>query len=135
MNLFAFMGRLTKDPSVRYTQTQNCVADFDLAVDRWGKTTEADFFRVTTFGKTAEFVETYLKKGTKVVVQGRVQNNNYTDKEGRKVYGFQFLASQIEFAESKKTSSEAPAEAQAPTDADGFMNVPDGVADAGLPFN
>lgn len=131
MNLFVFMGRLTKEPSVRYSQDGKAVADFSLAVDRIGGK-EADFFRVVTFGKQAEFAEKYLHKGTKVVCQGRVQNDNYTNKDGQKVYGMSFMANQIEFAESKKAEG-----GKADTDdhADDFIHVPDSVADAGLPFN
>ena len=131
MNLFLFMGRLTKDPAIRYTQDGKAIADFSLAVDRFGGT-DADFFRLTAFGKTAEFAEKYLRKGTKVVAQGRVENDNYTNRDGQKVFGMRFLASQIEFAESKKAEGE-PAKEE-PGD-DDFINVPDSVADAGLPFN
>lgn len=136
MNLFVFMGRLTKDPVIRYTGEQMAIADFSIAVDRRVKKeggTNADFFNVTAFDKKAEFAEKYLRKGTKVVVTGRIHNNNYTDKEGRKVYGYQFVADSIEFAESKK-SQEAEPEAQPESQADGFMNIPDGVADEELPF-
>lgn len=131
MNIFVFMGRLTKDPAVRYTQDGKAIADFSLAVDRFGGK-EADFFRVVTFGKQAEFAEKYLHKGTKVVVQGRVENDNYTNKDGQKVFGMRFIASQIEFAEGKKAEGE-PAKEE-PRD-DDFIHVPDSVADAGLPFN
>lgn len=131
MNVFVFMGRLTKDPAVRYTQDGKAIADFSLAVDRFGGK-EADFFRVVTFGKQAEFAEKYLHKGTKIVTSGRVENDNYTNKDGQKVFGMRFIASQIEFAEGKKTEGE-PAKEE--TKDDDFIHVPDSVADAGLPFN
>lgn len=133
MNLFVFMGRLTRDPEIRYTSTNMAIANFSLAVDRWAKKdekTEADFIPCTAFDKKAEFVEKYLVKGSKVVVSGRVQNNNYTNKEGQKVYGFQFLVDSIEFAESKK-AAQAPAAQPDPGD---FVNIPEGVTDAELPF-
>ena len=92
MNKAILMGRLTRDPEVRYSQgdSQMAIASFSLAVDRrykkQGDETTADFFNCTAFGKQGEFVEKYLKKGTKVVVTGRIQNDNYTNKEGQKVY-------------------------------------------------
>ncbi len=131
MNIFVFMGRLTKDPAVRYTQDGKAIADFSLAVDRFGGK-EADFFRLVTFGKQAEFAEKYLHKGTKIVTSGRVENDNYTNKDGQKVFGMRFIASQIEFAEGNKAEGE-PAKEE--TKDDDFIHVPDSVADAGLPFN
>ena len=146
MNKVLLMGRLTRDPDVRYSQTDSnmAIARFSLAVDRrykkQGDEVTADFFNCTAFGKQAEFVEKYLKKGTKIVVTGRIQNDNYTNKEGQKVYSVQIMVEEIEFAESKASSqsnvgSEGGAQPQmgAP-DADGFMNIPDGI-DNSLPFN
>lgn len=140
MNKFVFMGRLTKYPEVRYSG-ETAVARFDIAVDRRFKKDVTDFFAITAFGKLGEFVEKYLVKGTKVVVSGNVQNNNYTNKEGKKVYGFQFVAEEIEFAESKKAGESRPAAQPstqpAPQDAapeTEWMNIPDGVGDEELPF-
>lgn len=107
MNISIRMGRLTKDPLVTTSKDgKTKIARFSLAVDRRFKREgqpEADFFNYTAFGKSAEFVEKYLKKGTKVVVNGEDQNNNY-EKDGQKVYGMQTLVNTIEFAESKKAA-------------------------------
>ena len=147
MNKVILMGRLTRDPEVRYSQgeKQTAIGRFSLAVDRRIKREgqpEADFFNCTAFGKIGEFVEKYLKKGTKVVVEGSVQNNNYTDKDGVKHYDYVIVAESIEFAESKSSNggaqnaqgqtTTAPAPASAPSN-DGFMNIPDGIDE--LPFN
>lgn len=146
------MGRLTRDPEVRYSQgaSQTAVARFTIAVDRRFKREgepDADFLDCTAFGKQAEFIERYLRKGVKVVVCGRVQNNNYTNKDGQMVYSVRIMVEEIEFAESKNASSgnsngyngggymgggnSAPAPSGA---GDGFMNIPDGI-DEELPFN
>lgn len=115
MNKIFLMGRLTRDPEVRYSQTgetQNTVAKFSLAVGRKLKREgepETDFFNCVTFGKQAEFVERYLKKGSKILVTGHVENDNYTNKEGAKVYNVQVILEEIEFAESKQTSQEGTA--------------------------
>ena len=111
MNKVILMGRLTKDPDYKATQDGKTVAKFNLAVDRRiGK--ETDFFGVTTFGKTADFCEKYLKKGTKIVLTGRIQNDSYTNKEGKKVTSTQIIAEELEFAESKgeKTFTDKPEE-------------------------
>ncbi len=146
MNKIILMGRLTRDPEVRYSQgaNQTAVARFSLAVDRRFKREgdpDADFFNCTSFGKQAEFVEKYLRQGTKVVVTGRVQNDNYTNKEGQKVYSVQIIVEEIEFAESKNASAGGGASYQAgsrpsPSQAagDGFMSIPEGTEEE-LPFN
>ena len=160
MNKVILMGRLTADPEVRYSQgaSQTAVARLRIAVDRRFKREgdpEADFFNCTSFGKTAEFVERYLHKGTKVVVVGRIQNDNYTNKEGQMVYSVQIMVEEIEFAESKNASQGGDGgynggnsgynnggnggfgggQSQAASGAgDGFMNIPDGI-DEELPFN
>ena len=148
MNKVILMGRLTRDPEVRYSQGegQMAIARFSLAVDRrfkrQGDTVTADFFNCTAFGKQGEFVEKYLKQGTKVLVTGRIQNDNYTNKEGQKVYSVQIIVEEIEFAESKSAAANnggsfqnTPAgnspEPMMPED--GFMNIPDGI-DNSLPF-
>lgn len=135
-----FMGRLTRDPEVRYSQGANAtaVARFSIAVDRRFRREgepEADFFNCTAFSKTAEFVEKYLKQGTKVVLSGRVENDNYTNKDGQKVYGTRIMVEEVEFAESKNAASGgANAAAAKPAPADGgFMNIPDGIEEE-LPF-
>jgi single-strand DNA-binding protein len=140
MNKIILMGRLCRDPEVRYGGANNtAIGKFSLEVDRRFKREgqpDADFFNVTAFGKLGEFVEKYLKQGTKIVVEGSMQNNNYTNKEGQKVYGFQVVASSIEFAESKAASQNNGGGNQpaAPvTDNDGFMSIPDTIEEE-LPF-
>ena len=137
MNKIILMSRLTRDPEVRYSQGQNstAIASFSVAVNRKFKREgepEADFFNCTAFGKQAEFVEKYLKQGTKILLSGRLQNNNYTNKEGQKVYGVQVMVEEIEFAESKAVSASSGTQTSTPSfNPDGFMNIPD---DADLPF-
>jgi len=143
MNYVGMMGRLTKDPEIRYAQGANgtTIAGFSIAVDRRFKRDgepDADFFNCTAFGKTAEFAEKYLKKGTKVIVQGRLQNDSYTNKDGQKVTATKIMADQVEFAESKMAADDYTARAQdrpkAPEpDADGFMQIPNDLSDE-LPF-
>ena len=117
MHKVILMGRLTRDPEVRYggAENQTAIARFSLAVDRkfrrQGDTVEADFFNCTAFGKLGEFVERYLKRGTKIALTGRIQNDNYTNREGQKVFSVQIIAEEIDFAESKSQSSSAPAQA------------------------
>lgn len=138
MNKAILMGRLTRDPDVRYSQTDSnmAIARFSLAVDRrfkkQGDTVTADFFNCTAFGKQGEFVEKYLKQGTKIVVAGRIQNDNYTNKEGLKVYSVQIMVEEIEFAESKAAGQGTQNNDSMP--GDGFMNIPDGIENE-LPFN
>lgn len=138
MNKVILMGRLTRDPDVRYSQTDSnmAIARFSLAVDRrfkkQGDTVTADFFNCTAFGKQGEFVEKYLKQGTKIVVIGRIQNDNYTNKDGQKVYSVQIMVEEIEFAESKAAGQSQQNDSMPPTD--GFMNIPDGIENE-LPFN
>ena len=126
MNKVILMGRLVRDPESRHTQDQMCVAKFTLAIDRRGKDKEADFISCTAFGKTAEFVDKYIKKGTKVALEGRWQTGSYTNKEGTKIYTNDCIVDQIEFAESKKSDD-------APSAPDSFMNVPEG-EDEEVPF-
>lgn len=137
------MGRLVRDPDVKYSQgaNQTAIANFSIAVDRRFKREgepNADFFSCTCFGKQAEFVERYLHKGTKIVLSGRIQNNNYTNKDGQMVYNVRIMVDEIEFAESKAASDGGNSgnAGQTPNFAanDGFMNIPDGI-DEKLPFN
>ena len=140
MNKVILMGRLTRDPEVRVStgNGNTVIGRFSIAVDRRFKKegqAEADFFNCTTFGKQAEFVEKYLHKGTKVVVVGSVQNDNYTNKEGQQVYSVQIMVDEVEFAESKNSSNQnTPAGVSAPVQNDGFLNIPDGIEEE-LPFN
>ncbi len=147
MNKVILMGRLTRDPEVRYSQngSNTAVARFSIAVDRRFKRegeADADFFNCTAFGKQAEFVERYLHKGTKMLVEGRVQNDNYTNKDGQQVYSVRIMVDNLEFAESKNAvsggdggySSGTRQSAPVAPAGDGFMNIPDGI-DEELPFN
>ena len=151
MNKVVLMGRLTRDPEVRYTQGENpsAIARYTVAVDRrfvkrdQKDAQTADFIGIVAFGKAGEFAEKYLKKGTKVIVTGRIQTGSYTNKEGQKVYTTDIVAEDQEFAESKASSSTNAAAAtpagNAPHDSvenagEGFMNIPDGI-DEELPFN
>lgn len=132
------IGRLTRDPEIRYTQGENsmAVARFTLAVDRRFKRDNqptADFISCICFRKTAEFVEKYCKKGTKLAVEGSWQTGSYTNKDGNKVYTNDCLVDNCEFAESKATA-EQNQKNDNKSGNDYFMNVPDGVED-GLPFN
>ena len=129
------MGRLTSNPEVRYGGANNtAIARFTLAVDRRFKRdgeATADFHSVTCFGKLAEFAEKYLQKGTKVVVQGEVRNNNYEDKNGTKHYAYVIVADNIEFAESKNAKQGNNSSVQ--TGNDGFLTMPEGM-DEEVPF-
>ena len=147
MNKVILMGRLTSDPTIRYAQNENstCIANYTLAVDRrfkrQGEEQTADFIRCVAMGKGGEFAEKYLRQGTKIVVEGRIQTGSYTNKDGNKVYTTDVMVESQEFAESKATSqqngnsqSSAPTRPN-PTSAsnDGFLNIPDGIEEE-LPF-
>ena len=144
MNKIILMGRLTRDPEVRYSQgtksrgESTAIARYSLAVDRRFKRDgepDADFFNCTCFGRNAEFAEKYLRKGIKILVTGRIENNNYTNREGQMVYSVQVMVDEQEFAESKNASNsgQAQAQPQPQPDNDGFMSIPDGIDDE-LPF-
>ena len=153
MNKVILMGRLTREPDIRYSQNANgsmAVARFTLAVDRRVKREEteqnADFISCVSFGKPAEFVEKYLHQGTKIVVTGRIQTGSYTNKDGQRVYTTDVVVEEQEFAESKSAAASNGGDSSyvaytpsrpEPSQAagDGFMAIPDGVDDEGLPFN
>ncbi len=145
MNKVILMGRCTRDPEVRYGGANNsAVARFSLAVDRRfkreGDEQTADFINCVAFGKTAEFIEKYGRKGTKFVVDGRIQTGSYTNKDGQKIYTTDVVVENLEFAESKGSGnggaqSDGGNFQSANSDpGDGFMNIPDGI-DEELPFN
>lgn len=142
MNKVILMGRLTRDPEVRYSTGENAmaVARYSLAVDRRFKRDgepSADFINCVAFGKAGEFAEKYLQKGTKITVAGRIQTGSYTNKDGVKVYTTDIVVEEQEFAESKAASEghdTKPVQKQNRGSEDGFMNIPDG-ADEELPFN
>ena len=150
MNKVILMGRLVRDPEVRYSQGENAtaVARYTLAVDRRtsraNSEESADFIGCVAFGRAAEFAEKYLHKGTKLVVTGRIQTGSYTNKDGVRVYTTDVVVEDQEFAESKNASAQneggfgnyysAPARQTNNSFSDGFMNIPDGI-DEELPFN
>lgn len=142
MNKWCGVGRLVKDPEVRYSQGDNstAVARFSMAVDRkWKRDGEptADFIPCVVFGKSAEFVEKYFRKGMRVSVSGRIQTGSYTNKDGVKVYTTEVIVEEQEFAESRAESQQnqqAAGNGSMPASDDGFMNIPDGL-DEELPFN
>ena len=152
MNKVILMGRLTRDPEVRYSQGERpvAVARYTLAVNRTFKRAgepDADFINCVTFGRSAEFAEKYFRQGIRIVVSGRIQTGSYTNRDGVKVYTTDVIVEDQEFAESKKANAEnsggggnsasnsaatyPPGTTAGP---DGFMNIPDGVEDEGLPF-
>jgi single-strand DNA-binding protein len=137
MNKVLLIGRLVRDAEVRYTQGAEpmAIARYTLAVDRRKKDeNSADFISCVAFGKSAEFAEKYLHKGIKIAVEGRIQTGSYTNKDGKKIYTTDVVVESTEFAESKNSAQQAPAEPTADMD-EGFMSIPDGVDDEGLPFN
>lgn len=138
MNKVILMGRLTRDPDVRYTAGEKpmAVARFTLAVDRkYSKEEEnsADFISCIAFDRKGEFAEKYLRKAIKVVVIGRISTGSYTNKEGQKIYTTDVIVEDIEFAESKSKGDSQNSEMSSES-SDGFMNIPDGL-DEELPFN
>ena len=154
MNKVILMGRLTRDPNVRYTQQNSsqesmCVARYTLAVDRRGARDgqqSADFISCVAFGKNGEFAEKYFKQGTKIAITGRIQTGSYTNRDGQKIYTTDVVIEEQEFAESKSAAASNGGDSSyaaytpsrpEPSQAagDGFMAIPDGVDDEGLPFN
>ena len=151
MNKVILMGRLTRDPEVRYSAGENAlaIARYTLAVDRRFRRdgeASADFISCVCFGRSAEFAEKYFRQGLKIAVSGRIQTGSYTNRDGQKVYTTEVVVEDQEFAESKAASdnyaaSHSQTSAPAPSmpgpgaaSADGFMNIPDGI-DEELPFN
>lgn len=153
MNNVSLMGRLTRDPVVRYVTRQDGTsqanARFTLAVDRRIRTEggqNADFIGCVCFGKAAEWVDKYLSQGIKIAATGRIQTGSYTNREGQKVYTTDVILENLEFAESKAANEghrdgtgtggqQAPQPAAGPAGPEGFMQIPDSVEDEGLPFN
>ena len=139
MNKCTLIGRLTRDPEVRYTQGDNAmaIARYSLAVDRRFKRDgepDADFINCVAFGKSGEFAEKYLKKGTKIAVVGRIQTGSYTNKDGQKVYTTDVVVEEQEFAESKNSGSSDNIQSASANKNTDFMSIPDGI-DEELPFN
>lgn len=153
MNKVILMGRLTRDPEVRYSQGENstAIARYTLAVDRRRSRNAgddqqaADFINCVAFGYSAEFAEKYLRKGTKICIDGRIQTGSYTNKDGQKVYTTEVVVENQEFAESKNaggSSADTPSYSSGSSNSapvsdgagQGFMNIPDGIEEE-LPFN
>ena len=142
MNRVELVGRLTRDPEMRMSQSGTGVVRFSVAVNRTRKVEgqpDADFINCVAFGRTGEFMERFGRKGTKFLVEGRIQTGSYTNKDGQRVYTTDVVVEQVEFAESKSSgdnSGYVPADRPSPSGAagDGFMNIPDGI-DEELPFN
>lgn len=153
MNKVILMGRLTRDPEVRYSQGERsmAIARYTLAVDRRGRRDAtgdnsqqtADFISCVAFDRAGEFAEKYFRQGMRVLISGRIQTGSYINRDGVKVYTTDIVVEDQEFADSKNSSGDSmgggfqPASRPAPSMAasDGFMNIPDGVEDEGLPFN
>lgn len=147
MNKVILMGRLTRDPEIRYANNANstCIANYTLAVDRrfkrQGDEQTADFIQCVAMGRGGEFAEKYLHQGIKIVVTGRIQTGSYTNKDGQRIYTTDVVVEEQEFAESKAASAQnGNQNASAPTrpnvaqnDSDGFMNIPDAIEEE-LPF-
>lgn len=133
MNKVELIGRLTRDPDVRYSTTKNgeqiCIARYTLAIDRKDKDAGADFISCVAFGKSGEFTEKYLKQGMKIGISGRIQTGSYTNKDGNKVYTTDIVVEEQEFCESKSSAPQIPQDASA----EGFISIPDGIEND-LPF-
>lgn len=140
MNKVILVGRLTRDPEVRYSQGENtmAIARYTIAVNRRFKREgdpEADFIRCVVFGRAAEFAEKYFRQGLRIAISGRIQTGSYTNKEGVKVYTTEVVVEEQEFAESMAEREHTQTPASAPeSSGDGFMNIPDGI-DEELPFH
>ena len=142
MNCVILMGRLTRDPEVRYSngETPIAIAKYSLAVDRRGRRSDgneqtADFINILAFGKSGEFAEKYFRRGMRVLVSGRIQTGSYTNKEGQKVYTTEVVVDEQEFADSKNAGGDGGSgTAPSSTIGEGFINIPDGIEDEGLPF-
>lgn len=143
MNRVILMGRLTRDPEVRYSQGEKAmaIAKYTLAVDRRGKKSSenneqtADFINCVAFDRAGEFTEKYFRQGMRVLVSGRIQTGSYTNKEGKKVYTTDVIMDEQDFADSENASGQTQRPALGNTFQDGFVNIPDGVEDPDLPFN
>ena len=147
MNRVILMGRLTRDPDVRYTNGERsmAIARYTLAVDRRGRRGQdsssdqqtADFISCVAFDRAGEFAEKYFRQGMRVLVSGRIQTGSYVNREGQKVYTTEVILDEQEFADSKGASDRAPQQRQIQGEdiGDGFMSIPDGIEDEGLPFS
>ena len=142
MNKVILMGRLTRDPEVRYSQGTMTLAKYTLAVDRRGRRSQdgneqtADFLNCVAFDRAGEFAEKYFRQGMRVLISGRIQTGSYINKDGIKVYTTDIIVEDQEFADSKGAASGGQTNGRPePADADGFVNIPDNLEDDSLPFN
>lgn len=141
MNKVILMGRIVRDPEVRYSNGANgstAVARYTLAIDRKFKQEgqqTADFINCIAFGKLGEFAEKYLHKGVKIAIVGRIQTGSYTNKDGQKVYTTDVVVEEQEFCESKASNQQSQNNDRPQASSDGFMSIPDNLEDDGLPFN
>lgn len=151
MNMAIIMGRLTRDPEVRYSSGERsmAIARYTLAVDRGGRRDQnnnqqtADFIPCVAFDRAGEFAEKYFRQGQRVLVRGRIQTGSYTNRDGQKVYTTEIIVDSQEFADSRNTGEGRPRQTgsasgendREPMGNEGFMNIPDGVEDEGLPFS
>ena len=139
MNKVVLMGRLTRDPEVRYSAGENAlaIARYTLAVDRRFRRdgeASADFIPCVSFGRTAEFAEKYFRQGLRISVSGRIQTGSYTNKDGMKVYTTEVVVEEQEFAQSRAEQGRENQGAMGTADVDGFQNIPDGIEEE-LPFH
>ena len=139
MNKVVLMGRLTRDPEVRYSQGENstAVAKYSLAVNRRFKRAgepDADFINCVAFGRAGEFAEKYFRQGMRICVSGHIQTGSYTNRDGVKVYTTDIVIEEQDFAESKSSDRGASYTAAAQTSSDGFMNIPEDLNEE-LPFS
>lgn len=135
MNIVIMVGRLTKDPEIRYSQQGKAVCTFSIAVDRRIKRegeNNTDFFNCVCFGKTAEFVSKYFSSGKRAAIEGNVQNDTFTGRDGTKRYSVKIVCDDVEFADGKDGAKKEEKEEK--KEDDGFLNIPDGAIDEELPF-
>ncbi len=135
MNHFTFYGRISTDIDLKQSKGDEpiSIANFNIAVNRKGKSNEADFFRLVAFRKAAEIIHQYFGKGSRICVSGHVQNNNYTDKDGNKRTQTQFIIDDFDFVDTKSESQAPQSQVNAPTAPDSIMQIPDNIEEE-LPF-
>lgn len=137
MNIVIMVGRLTKDPEIRYSQQGKAVCNFSIAVDRRIKRegdNNTDFFNCVCFGKTAEFVEKYFSTGKRIAIEGNIQNDSFTGRDGTKKTSVKIVCDNVEFADGKGEAKETKEAKPKREEDEGFLNIPDGAIDEELPF-
>ena len=137
MNIVIMVGRLTKDPEIRYSQQGKAVCNFSVAVDRRIKRegdNNTDFFNCVCFGKTAEFVSKYFSSGKRIAIEGNIQNDSFVGRDGTKKTAVKIVCDNVEFADGKGKDWEPPKDDKLKEQDEGFLNIPDGAIDEELPF-